>query len=374
MNSILDSLYMLPLHHFRSYLAYEEDWALVNENDLWIVYEDSDAIELAIPKNKLASDYQMNIDHALKTLSFAQDKEPEVIADDILSYEFDILGAILEESDSATSISMRSADGYFAELKQLLIFSASSEEKREPFFRTALQKARKVLDHFQFGHTVRGSFGYRIESKIMADSHVQYSMFADKPEPVIPHERKVMERIYKGLATTDRAVNTGDISLLTEGFDSGLNANMCTALLNMAGDRTDPIEYSFKWSKKITVSDEFTAVPRIRINRDHLEYLEAASEQLYRQNPACVSIEGLVTNLSSKGDPESEEMDGRSITIQRLTPEGRSQRVSVVLDRDAYLAAIKAHREWKTVGVQGYLEYKSSKWRLTEPEGFKILR
>lgn len=374
MNAIIDSLYMLPLHHFKSYLEYEEDWALVNENDLWIVYEDSDAIELAIPKNRLASDYKMNIDHALKTLSFAKDKEPVAVADDILSYELDILGAIWDESDNATSISMRSADAYFVELKQLLIFSASSEEKKEPFFRKALQKARKVLDHFHFGHTVRSSFGYRIESKIMADSHVQYSMFGDKPEPIIPYERKVIERIYKGLAATDRAVNTGNISLLTEGFDSGLNANMCTALLNMAGDGHDPIEYSFRWSKKITVSDELAASPKIKISRAHLEYLEAASEQLYRQNPSCVSIEGLVTDLSSKGDPESEEMDSRSVTIQRLTPEGRSQRVNVVLGRDAYLAAIKAHREWKTVAVQGYLDYRGSKWRLRKPEGFKILR
>ena len=238
----------------------------------------------------------------------------------------------------------------------------------------ALKKARNVLDHFQFGHTVRGSFGYRIESKIKADSLVQYDMFADEPEPIIPYERKVMERIYKGLSATDKAVNTDDISLLTEGYFTGLNANMCTAILNLAGDRNDPIEYNFKWSKKISVSDELAAVPKIKINRDHLEILKSASEQLYSQSPECVSIEGLVTDLTSKGDPEREELDGRSITIQRLTPEGRSQRVSVMLDRDAYLSAIKAHREWKTIGIQGYLEYRNSKWRLTNPEGFRILR
>jgi len=374
MNAVLDSLYMLPLHHFKSYLECERVWSLVNENDRWIVYEDSDAIELAIPKNRLASDYQMNIDHFLKTLSFVQDIEPEAVADDIMSYDLDVFGAILDHSDGATSISMRSADTYFAELKQLLIYSASSEEKKEPFFRTTLPKARKLLDHFHFGHTVRGSFGYRIESKIKAESLVQFDLFSDEPMPIVPLERKVLERIYNGLDSTERAVNTGDMSILTEGYDSGLNANMCTAILNMAGDGNDTIEYNFKWSKRIPVSEKMTAGPKIQIGRDHLECLEDASEQLYRQNPACVSIEGLVTDLSSKGDPESEELGGRSITIQRLTSEGRSQKVNVVLDRDAYLAAIRAHRDWKTVGVQGYLEYKSSKWRLTNPEGFKILR
>ena len=171
-----DLLYTLPLYRFKSYLELE-NWTLVNENDRWIVFEDDDAIELAIPKNHKASDYRVYIDHVLKTLSFVQDKELEAVGDDILSYDLDVFGAILDGSDGATSISLRSADTYFAELKQLLIYSASSEEKREPFFRTALQKARKILDHFQFGHTVRGSFGYRIESKIKTDSHVQYDMF-----------------------------------------------------------------------------------------------------------------------------------------------------------------------------------------------------
>lgn len=373
MSELAHRLYTLPLHHIKSYLELEK-WTLVNENDRWIVFEDDDAVELAIPKKRQASDFTMYVDHMLKILSFAQDKEPDTVADDILTFDLDVLGTILNDSEGANSISMRSADAYFAELKQLLIFSASSEEKKEPFFRTALQKARKVLDHFQFGHTVQGSFGYRIESKIKADSHVQYELFADEPEPIVPHERKVIERIYKGLAATDRAVNTGDKSLLTEGYKSGLNANMCTAILNMAGGSNDTIEYIFKWSKKIPTSEEMQASSKIQIGRHHLEYLEDASEQLYRQNPACVSIEGLVTDLSSKGDPESEELDGRSITIQRITPEGRSQKVNVVLDKDAYLAAIRAHRDWKTVGVQGYLEYKSSKWRLTNPEEFKILR
>lgn len=373
MSETKDLLYTLPLNRFKSYLELE-DWNLVNENDRWIVFEDDDAIELAIPKNPMASDYHVYIDHVLKTLSFVQDKEPAAVADDILSYDLDIFGATLDDSADATSISMRSADAYFAELKQLLVYSASSEEKREPFFRRALQNARKVLDHFQFGHTVRGSFGYKIESKIKAANHVQYDMFADSPEPIIPHERKVMERIYKGLAATDKAVNMGDISILTEGYITGFNANMCTALLNMSGDRRDPIEYSFKWSKKIDVPEEMSTTPKIVVKRDHLEYLDEASEYLYRQDPMCVTLQGNVTNVGAKDDPRRADLEGRTIILRSNTLEGRSQRVHIVLDREEYLEASKAHIDWKTVEVRGYLEYKNSKWRLTNPEGFKILR
>lgn len=372
MSEITERLYTLPLHHFKSYLDLEK-WNLVNENDRWIVYEDDDAVELAIPKKRQASDFTMYIDHMIKILSFVQDKEPNTVADDILTFDLDVFGTILDESEGAKSISMRSADAYFAELKQLLIYSASSEEKKEPFFKNALQKARKVLDHFQFGHTVQGSFGYRIESKILADSHIQYSMFGDKPEPVIPYERKVMARIYKGLAATDRAVNTGDISLLTKGFDSGLNANMCTALLKMAGDGRNPIEYSFKWSKKIDAPEEMSATPKFVVKRDHLEYLEEASEYLYYQDPEHTNVIGLVNDLSIKNSPDENEIGTGVITIERLLPEGRTQKVHMIVDGNSHLNAIDAYKARSTVGVKGNLVYKNSKWRLTNPEELRIL-
>ena len=372
MSEPANRLYTLPLHHFKSYLDLEK-WNLVNENERWIVYEDDDAIELAIPKKRKASDFTMYVDHMLKILSFAQDKEPNIVADDILTFDLDVMGTIFDNSEGAKSISMRSADAYFSELKQLLMYSASSEEKREPCFKTALQKARKVLDHFQFGHTVQGSFGYRIESKIKADSLFQYVMFADDPEPIIPHERKVMQRIYNGLAATNRAVDTGDLSLLTEGFDSGFNANMCTALLNMAGDRREPIEYSFKWSRKIDVPDEMAGTPKIVVKRDHLEYLEEASEYLYFQHPEHTDIIGLVNDLSIKNSPNSGEIGTGAITIERLTPEGRTQKVHTVVDGTSHLNAIDAYKARSTVGIKGNLVYKQSKWRLTNPEELRIV-
>ncbi len=372
MKENIDLLYTVPLYRFKTYLELE-NWTLVNENDRWIVFEDDGAMELAIPKNPKASDYRVYIDHVLKTLSFAQDKEPEAVADDILSYDLDVFGATLDNSEGATSISMRSADVYFAELKQLLIYSASSEEKKEPFFRVVPPKARKMLDHFQFGHTVRGSFGYRIESKIKAGNHVQYQMFADKPKPIVPSERRVLERIYKGLNATDKAVNKADVSFLTEGYATGLNANMCTAILNLAGDDKRSIKYSFKWSKKIPASGDLEAISRIEINKDHLEILTEASEYLYLQDPEYIDIVGIVTDLSHKNSSDRNELGFGAITIQRLMPQGRSQKIHVIVDQHAHLKAIEAYKNARTVGVRGYLEYKSSKWRLTDPVQFRII-
>ncbi len=366
-----DLLYSLPLYHFKSYLELE-NWTLVNENNRWVVFEDNDAIELAIPKNSRASDYRMYIDHLLKTLSYVQDKEPTVVADDILYFDLDILGALLDDSPDATSISLRSADAHFAELKQLILYSASSEERPEPFIRRVPRKAKNMLDHFKFGHTFRGSFGYRIESRFKGDSHTQLNMFEDDPEPIVPDERKVLQRIYRGLTATSEAVTKDDMTIISDGYTTGLNANMCTAIMNMSGGRRDPIEYSFKWSKKLTPSEELATIPKIRIDIAHLELLESASEHLFRQDPEHTSIVGYVTDLSHRDEPESDELGAGAITIQRVTRDGRSQKVHVVVGAQAHLSAIEAYKDGRTVGVSGYLEYKSSRWRLTDPDGFRI--
>ena len=103
MSEVASRLYTLPLHQFRAYLEFE-NWTHVNENDRWILYEDIDAIELAIPKKRHASDFRMYVDHALKILSFAQDKEPDAVVDDIMTFDLDVFGAILDDSESAASI------------------------------------------------------------------------------------------------------------------------------------------------------------------------------------------------------------------------------------------------------------------------------
>lgn len=372
MSDYLDALYTLPLHHFKSYLEFEE-WILVNENDRWIVFEDSDAIEVAIPKNRQASDYQMYVDHVLKTLSFAQNREPDIVAEDILSYDLDVFVAKFELAKNITSVALRHADTILSELRRLFTYAVSAEIDPKPHFRVAPAKAKVYLDSFHFGHTIRGSFGYRIESKIRYSSPKQLTYWNEEAKFIRQPEQKAMERIITGLATTDQAASLDDASILIRGYDNGLNANMCTALLNLYDETQDEIEYSIKWAKKVTLPDKLRQFNRISIGRDHIRYLEEASEYLYYQDPKDTDVIGYVTDLSHKDNVDRNELGSGAITIQRLTPEGRSQKVYVEVDKHAHSKAVDAYRTSSTVGVKGILGYSRSKWRLSNPEHFRII-
>ncbi len=364
-------VYKLPLHHIRSYLQLE-NWSIVNENERWLVFEDDGSIEIAIPKNTRAPDYHVYIDNAVRKLSSLMDKDSDAVADDILSFDLDVFSVTVDHAMDTSSIRLKHANTIVSELKRLFTFAASSAIEAKPYFRDAPQKAKDLLDHFRFGHTVRGSYGCRIECKIKTNQLTQFTLFGDGPEPVRPLERETMERIVKGLAATDKAAESGNVSLLMEGYDEGLNANMCTAILNLYDETQNSVDYSIKWSKKVKVPSDLRNVSKITISRSHLEYLEKASEHLYRQDPKHISIVGYVTDLSQMG-PDRDVLGDGAITIQRLTPEGRTQKVHVVVDEESHSKAVDAYRESKTVGVDGFLEYKSQKWRLMNPEKFRIV-
>ena len=106
----------------------------------------------------------------------------------------------------------------------------------------------------------------------------------------------------------------------------------------------------------------------------HLPYLERASKELAARESAYITIEGLIHELNSQVDPQSNDAGGRSVIIRGAPQGDRSRKIHVALGKDDYLEAIRAHRAWQTVSVSGYLDKTGGKWRVTEPKDFKVLR
>lgn len=372
------SVYNLPLGHITSYLE-SEGWELVSDNERWYVFEgyedlEGNPFEIVLPKNINAPDYRTYVQHTVNILSSLKDKAPQTIADDILLYDRDILMIRILENVDTTSIPIHLASKQIPALKQLIAHAASLEQDEnddKPHFIQTAPTADKMVRHYRFGHTFSGSFGYRIESPIKGKVH--YDMFKDKPA-ILPLERRIMERIIKGLATTEEAVKLRDVKLLINGCNKGFNANMCDAILKMSDEQKGPIEYRIKWSNKIHVSNDLKHVKVVRIQKMHFDYLETASKQLKEREPESVTIEGCIIDLHSSDDPKSEDAKDRSITVQWYQRQGRPQNVRITLQKDNYIKAIQAHSDWKIISVNGKLQRKGSQWQLSEPREFKILR
>lgn len=357
-----------PLERTVSYLK-SEGWDLVSNNDRWYVFEgyeniDGDSFEIILSKNVSSPDFRLYIQQTLDILASLTNKTPEIIAAEILRYDRDIFDSRITENADSSSTPLRLAFTAISGLKQLFVSATASEEKdSQPYYSNIGANSSKILDEVRFGHTFSGSFGFSVESPVKTPR----DMF--KP----PLERRVMERIAKGLVATDKAAKMQNVRPLVDGYETGFSANMCEAILSMSNDHSIPIEYSIRWSNKDIekVAEEAKEFNSLYMRQHHFERLLEASEQLRHIRPEFVTVEGNIVNLRSPSDPQSEESVERKIRI-KWEPAGKDSRtVEVILEREEYLEAISAHRNNRWISVKGYI--RGSERKLSEPRDFKIV-
>ncbi|MDE2859199.1 MAG: hypothetical protein OXN94_15245 [Chloroflexota bacterium] len=377
------SVYNLPVKHIASYLQLQ-GWKLAHENSRWLVFHGrksagGDPFEIVLPKDIDESDYPFYVRHAINILASLDRLTPETIANDVLRYDRDLLNVRVVESVDKTSIPFDMAAKYISELKQLVRFAASSESNAKPNFDQPLSAAAKMMRHFRFGHTFAGSFGYSIEAPVgepkrFRTKPMQLELpLKEKDILIIPIQRRIMERIARGLRATEKALNSQETQPLIDGYAEGFNANMCDAIRKMVEGQSEDTELSIIWSKKIEASDGIKQVKNVRIGQRHVKYLEAASYRLKALEPEFKTITGRVIALSSDGDPLSDNAVERTVVVQWERTNRRSRKVRMNLSKNDYILADEAHMNWDTISVKGIMQKKGSIWQLSDPEAFTIL-
>ena len=234
-----------------------------------------------------------------------------------------------------------------------------------------------MMQHFRFGQTFQGSFGYSIQSRVGDTRH--FSAEREHPElplgdiTLLPLERRVMERIARGLKATEQAASNNNARSLIDGYADGFNANMCDAIREMVRGLDKPVEFGITWSKKIKATEGIRRNVAVQVHRRHLAHLEDASDHLKTIKPPEVKVEGLVIALTSLGNPRSDDVDDRTIVLQAKFGR-RKRKIRIILEKDDYIRAHDAHLSWKNVEITGFLERVGNAWKLSDPKDFMILR
>ena len=380
------SRYHIPVQNISTYLT-SEGWQPVKGNANWHVFHgmpgnSGEEFEIVIPTKTQSSDYPLYVMHMIEILASLMDKSHESIAEEIRKVCRDILLVRTQESDNAQSIPMYQAAKQIPNLKQLVAYAACSEKSQRTHYRNSGQ-GKAMAQHFRYGQTLSEGVGYSVESDVgdnlrlreSSDHLRQLDIFVDQNiDEIAPLERRVMERIVRGIAATIETARLGDLQHLVAGYGSGLNANMCYALLQMSDVHSQPIEFDVIWSKKIAVSGDVQQHRRLQIDRTHIGYLKDAHTQLKEIKPEKISIEGRVTALSSDEDPRSELVDDRSIMIRVSTGQFKNRKIRLALGKQDYARADEAHMNWKTISVTGVMHRIGSHWILSDPHDFRIIR
>jgi hypothetical protein len=373
--SLLEMASDIQLPDLREYLRLRGWTPVEHRNSLIEVYrktEESVRLDVVVPRTPKITDFAARVAEAVTTLAAIAKQTPEAILTQIAEISEDVLRAsVLTTSiTERQSIPLDMAVSVIGGLKKLLTYSAAGEVTALPFYSRPTKKAVAHVEHCRFGHTFTGSFGFTIESPLTPDT--QDPLLPEIAAP--PFERRVMERLYRGLDQVRQATDAHDLTPIIANYATGLSANMCDALLDITQSATNQeVIFVVDWSPKVAVDSELVAFGQgIRVGQSAIEYLQAASTQLRRlEESRLITIDGRIVLLKSDSQPwEDEPDDPHTVVIAWLDADGKAVRTRVVLAPADYITACNAHMQGMTVSVSGTLERRGKYTRLLNPVRF----
>ncbi|EMO87087.1 hypothetical protein LEP1GSC024_0892 [Leptospira noguchii str. 2001034031] len=327
-------------------------------------------LQISLPSSDIYVDYYERINDLLNTLSKVYSESVETLLNRIALVAHDLLrmkvvSGLTENNTIPLDIAVNEVKG----LKGLFLWGACSEYTSKPHFDKALSLAEKHVKNCRFGHTFEGSFGFTISSPLLSD-YSQLSLFTGEVEP--PYERRVMERIVRGLSIMKEAVAEDNASIFVDNFSVGFNARMCDALIEMSNEQKNLLSFEVDWSYQINPSPGLSKIKWIEIGAKEIELAKYASDELKKIAPFQEVIIGKITTLHSVIEPLSDVEIPRSAII-KYKYEDRVVDVKLELNKNQYLQAYEAHGAGQIIRVKGDLYRRGSVWKMDNVLSVEIL-
>lgn len=348
---------------------------------------------LVLPRDYTAPDTHKYVAKALDLLSALNEESETTVLLRVLNVYCDVFVLRNIETGFHASIPIRVADQQVNELKHLVNLSARAEREPRPYYENQSNPVGNYLELFRFGHTVRGSFAFTIEAPLIHEverfisepTRSQLSLFGNvnalidierhQPENIerSPVERRIIERIMRGLVATRKATEESSIAGIVSEYGSGFSGNMCNSFARLAND-TGPIEYGVLWSPKFPVAQDLQEHKSIKLDEQSYVLLKEAAQEMRRTHPEENRVRGIITHFGSDVPPLGEDDQGREVIIDWHRGEGqRRADIVVPLNREQYMRAMDAHQRWATVEITGKVVRNSSGFRLVDPHDLEVL-
>lgn len=315
--------------------------------------DDGQAIVAVLPRDETTSDFRRRLSDLLGTLAVVEGRAVEDVALDMRSPGVDrLLARVVSNTASAGSLPLPFASVLLGSLRDLVMAAACAEEDPRPYFAKATKVGVEHALSWRMAQTQLGSFVVPIECAVIPP-------VGQQPLPgSSPLSRRVTARIMSGLGTLQKAVLDGRPGALADDFRTGLNANMCEALLALKTPVTDlELDVSVHWSKRLAPP---AGLPeRVRIEARGFELLDATARALRTPSGAVErDFVGEIIRLYR-------ESNGDRVAVLQFAEDGRRMQADLHLALEDYAIACDAHRDAKQVTVHGRLERVSAKkWHL----------
>lgn len=329
-------------------------------------------LEIVLPQKKDSVDFILRIEDIIRTLSSLYGKQQTEIIRQLYAFDRDFVNLrLIDKNVYRNTIPLFLADRVIRSLAKLLKFAAAQVEKTRAYYMRPPEKAVKYSEVLRFGHTFEGSFGFSVESPLNLPS-------IGMPEITInaPFARLAVERVYDGLEIVEKATKDGSSAMIVDNIDSGFNANMCEAIVEISEEiQAVEVAYNFGWSPMLPISDMNKSVKTFILSPGSYRVLEDATRQLKNDvDELDTTISGAVTILKAPPGFLVHEDAITLVTINGKTDTGIYVNITTHLKTEDYKLACDAHRDGKFVLLRGHLVRGiNRRWEITEYSKFSII-
>lgn len=350
----------VTLTDLKTYLEQSGWRRLPSREARWTTYEltqdGAQGVQILLPAEEGYKDASERIQDALLALSQIESRDQILVARDLLSVNADSIAFRLEIGQEAESIPIADAARHIRAIRNLLQFGYCSELEPRRHYEDPIPAAIGLVQNFNFCHTFRGSFGFEVTNAILKPQKTP-DLFS------VPTQRKVVERIARGVVLLEAAVAQDDPSILIDSYETAMNARMCDALSEIGLDGQIQFGLEFTWARAIAPAPDVSEAKIFRIAEPQVQILRFASEQLKIVEPRADRIIGQVVNLHCVTDP-ADGSARRTIALKVVHTEFGTIEVKLALGPESYLLAIDAHAKGQKLVATGQLQRRGSTWSL----------
>lgn len=368
MNRLPDSLVsQLTPESFAEYLE-NRGWVResISRSDVWQYVSAAEHFPLLVPANQHFYDYSRMARRTIEALADYENREVIDVLEQTLLL-CDIVSCKVQGDQIRTStIPVGTAVRFVETVQDLLIYSASSELRREKVFPKKLREAINLAGKSRFGQTALGSFVVRFFVPLPRRS--QDSLFeAAEPRPI---ERRAVSRIIEGLSKVKEATEANDYRILVDHYESGFNANMCESVVGIL--KSNEVD---QFGINATLDPSWFAenrAPAVEVSKSSIEVVSLAADELRGESEVSrVQVDAWVYQLHHEGRIG----DDQKYQIRILWDDGEDSvyKILVALSPEDYQEALRAHAEGLRVRIEGDLQRIGRYWHLLGPENFQVI-
>ncbi len=340
---------------------------------VWALPSEHGTYEVITPSSQTTRDFRQRVAELLRTLAIAEGRSEGDVLRRIMTGPFDVQSVHTHFTSPPGTAPLRDAADAFAAAHAMLSASTTSLERpqlvlppRPP------QRTSDLMKRVLAGPTGAGS--YVISIMVPVPPSPPHEDLATPHDESEPFERSATRHLHRALVAARAAANDAlDTETLVDAFrsrkKSGVSANLCKALADLAGTRAVGFDVHFSWTHYRPVHG---LEPKISFGDATIPVLRQAADELRTRLPKVeVMVEGRVVRLHR----EKHSGNG-SVTISGSVdddPHRKLRRVRVHLAESDYQLAIQAHESDAAVRVWGLLEQRGTHTYLTNAGGFMVL-